>query len=105
MQTHTPGPWIFTDCEKSFNHGLKPTCLITASEKQIAEFSWNNDGAHFPKKEESKANARLIAAAPQLLEALIEFKAAVKTVKEMNHTRFDALGIKVNIAISRATKG
>lgn len=51
---------------------------------------------------EQDANARLIAAAPDLLEALETLLAAVKTVPEMNNTRFDQLGIQVNAAIKKA---
>jgi hypothetical protein len=38
----------------------------------------------------------------ELLGALKALRAAVKTVPEMNHQRFDSLGIQVNKAIARA---
>lgn len=41
------------------------------------------------------------AAVRDLADALEEILAAVKTVKEMNHHRFDGTGIKVNNALSR----
>ncbi|NTF54866.1 hypothetical protein G6L12_08165 [Agrobacterium rhizogenes] len=41
-----------------------------SGQKQIASFSWNDTSPYFPTKEQSHANARLIAAAPDMLAAL-----------------------------------
>jgi hypothetical protein len=55
---HTPGAWIYvsgtTTCEK----------VLGADGKVVADTWWCRDS------EESEANARLIASAPELLEAL-----------------------------------
>lgn len=74
---HTPGPWKFIDASSSFAHQLKPVCIIQSGDKQVASFSWNDDSPWFPTKEQSHANARLIAAAPELLEALQDLYAFV----------------------------
>ena len=54
---HTPGPWAAVEhgviCEKCTSHGNFYVC-----------------GLIDPDNDEDKANARLIAAAPELLEAL-----------------------------------
>ena len=57
MEPHTPGPWLV------FGRGL--ISVITKADKSIvAEVVTHND------RPETKANARLIAAAPDMLAAL-----------------------------------
>lgn len=59
---HTPGPWKCPDITLD---------IITADRKQsIAVCHRSVDGNYKPGLQEAKANARLIAAAPELLEAL-----------------------------------
>jgi len=69
---HTPGPWTY---ERLYPH--KKGCAIgtgnltnpTAS--TLIATAWNTTkGLSGPQDEETEANARLIAAAPELLEAL-----------------------------------
>lgn len=67
---HTPGPWEYIDATKVASMQYAPACVIKSGNKQISRFSWNDDSPFFPNKEESQANARLIAAAPEMLEAL-----------------------------------
>lgn len=60
---HTPAPWDINGQ------------TITSGETAIAQFfqsKGNVEHQHYdnPKKDEAQANARLIAAAPELLEAL-----------------------------------
>ncbi|MFN3731329.1 hypothetical protein [Comamonas testosteroni] len=69
---HTPGPWEATgNLVRSPMH--QPEGLPRGV--QIVEC---RDGYFLPHTEEAKANARLIAAAPELLEALQEFDDAMK---------------------------
>lgn len=70
MSGHTPGPWEYIDGSKTASMQFGPVCVIRGSGKQIASFSWQSPSVNFPSKDESQANARLIAAAPELLEAL-----------------------------------
>lgn len=70
--SHTKGPWKFIDATKVAGMQFGPKCVIKAGDKQIADFSWNDNSPWFPTKDESQANARLIAAAPDLLVALYE---------------------------------
>ena len=66
METkHTPGPWAYHNTPTPFIHvaaGGLPICQIYTST------------AHGQSMGEQFANARLIAAAPELLEAAIELK-------------------------------
>jgi hypothetical protein len=53
---HTPGPWALHD----ISYGIR-----------IGDIAWIGFGSAYPK-EEHRANARLIAAAPSMLDALEE---------------------------------
>jgi len=57
-QTHTQGPWVIEDCTPGESAGLRFT--INSKDNVIAR---TTDGW-----KEAQANARLIAAAPELLE-------------------------------------
>jgi hypothetical protein len=83
--THTPGPWKFIDASKVASYQYKSLCVIEAGNKQVASFSWNDNSPWFPTRIESQANARLIAAAPDLL-------AALKMLREID----DAYGFDLN---------
>lgn len=87
---HTPGPWVaiartnaYIDIEAPEEHGY--------SAKNIASVSINNH----------KANAHLIAAAPDLLEALY---AAGDLLYRMGMQSSDAYQ-KIDAAIAKATGG
>lgn len=72
---HTPGPWSFVDhswCDKSIYASLHET-----SERRIASLHLAEDASEDEEAVEV-ANARLIAAAPDLLEALREAEAALE---------------------------
>lgn len=81
MAKHTPGPW------RSLNN-----CVVTHSEHfGIAivdptpdEDFWCGDSEPVNNQEEYEANARLIAAAPELLEALVELTHSIS-----EHVKFD----------------
>lgn len=65
-QKHTPGPW---HCCINASH----TAFLIKDKKGrlIAMPSWHTtDDTNFPLKPQSEANSKLMAAAPELLEAL-----------------------------------
>ena len=70
MSGHTPGPW-----KLKLGKGIQYTYLV-ADKKGQDIANW----AHYPNatKAQTKANARLIAAAPELLDALREAYAAME---------------------------
>ena len=64
MKTHTPGPWVVADDEVQL-HGS--TIANVTKENQ-----WNTSAGIVTEVMPWKANAKLIAAAPELLDALSE---------------------------------
>ena len=85
--THTPGPWTFTPVSNDFRRVLSPNI---------------NEGGnwHVAMVQSTDADARLIAAAPELLEAL---KACLPLAE---HTSpFDLAVIMARRAIAKAEGG
>lgn len=88
---HTPGPWII----EADKHGI----LVLADGAGLS-ISVTIPGRR--PSDEDRANAALIAAAPDLLAALQELLAEVKKIPAMNGRDFNGLGIRVNNAIAKA---
>jgi hypothetical protein len=78
--THTPGPWAI---EEAGNTG--EAFVITADTRDICwtadSTGTEDDGTGLLVTDEDKANARLIAAAPELLAAL---RTAVQVMQDNN---------------------
>lgn len=89
---HTPGPWSFVKCDGGFRSFDADDWTVIAQNKIVPALVWG--GVAF---EEGEANARLIAAAPELLEALI----AVRSVLDRNMSP-NACAM-ADAAISKAT--
>lgn len=78
MSAHTPGPWIWIE------HGaamwLVPIADYQKDPDYPADYAICDDGSAYgeysQKIDPSSANGRLLAAAPDLLEALIKFREA-----------------------------
>jgi hypothetical protein len=67
MTSHTPGPWEIYDCESAIRVGIEGgngTSVVAFGAKGDDAGVWGGT------KDQAKANARLIASAPELLEAL-----------------------------------
>jgi len=68
QQTHTPGPWVYEWCNGAYSDGI-----VTSQSNSIAIVMGGNYGEWRDAPDngdaEFEANARLIAAAPELLEA------------------------------------
>lgn len=71
MSKHTPGPWAVQKAEDCLGRKLDDLVewVVTGNEHDL----WISTGPTWDQdhSEESEANARLIAAAPELLEALV----------------------------------
>lgn len=66
MTEHTPGPWTTAP------HGLRADAPHT---QIMASGTWIADAIDWPGNRTAEANARLIAAAPDLLAALVQLHA------------------------------
>lgn len=104
---HTPGPWVVQERENyliHIEHSLphKPGAISLCLAKVVSRDTW---------VDESIANAKLIAAAPELLEALQEAREEVAYIASgMSHSLFKTNAAKcclarIDKAIAKATKG
>lgn len=99
---YSPGPWHLKETESSFLIEAQPH--LKHKDAYVARISWWTRSEGCPTQEESEANARLIAAAPELLEAL---KVLVQDADKYTGTRFariDALFDKARAVIAKATE-
>lgn len=64
---HTPGPWDF-----DFPYIVAPDPSGTHPDLYIAEVAREDEDGRVPPEDEQEANARLLAAAPELFAALAE---------------------------------
>ena len=101
---HTPGPWEawFSDDRKS---------IVQSDTGCGGDWTIATVYKEGPRKHEARANAKLIAAAPDLLDALIEARRILETASRYfpksikNSDRFSLLNVlanAVNPAIEKA---
>ena len=98
---HTPGPWAVED---PMDHCLTIVANPEAPVydwKWIATCDWPDEDNQLVTAREVKANARLIAAAPDLLEALEEFSREYDGFEDGNGDPCPVLA-KARAAIARA---
>lgn len=81
MPTHTPGPWTYQHVEDSWNH-----VAAENGARAVAKVFGAGSGA-------GEANARLIAAAPALLEALVQAEEALFTAESYLMSTHDKLSV------------
>jgi hypothetical protein len=108
---HTPGPWGFGTSNKK-TYGMAPgewweTAIHVGDTKPgnvLATAVMGGSGATRSDRESVEANARLIAAAPELLEALKECLPQIRWAS-IHGSRCDELIAEVEAAIRKATEG
>ena len=84
MIQHTPGPWTAKRCTHGWHIGPQPDGICTIRD--------NTDGSDAA---EHLANARLIAAAPELLAAAEEFIKAYENLKIMALAKLEVVIARV----------
>lgn len=90
---HTPGKWIFEKQTSGYEHIKHPIIVMTEQEEGGAMVAAIYD---FGAMEETKANANLIAAAPDMLETLITLR------RELNLDSREDLNHLINATIAKA---
>lgn len=82
MSGHTPGPWRINDAARSPPPKVK-VWSPSAAESAGGEFEmgWVAELSRKRPQSEREANARLIAAAPELLDALRDLVGAIAEMK------------------------
>lgn len=75
---HTPGPWRFLEVEDhaSAENSCRPLTICGPSDDDLASVYSSDDSTVSISREEAVANARLIAAAPEMRDAIKEKLAA-----------------------------
>ena len=104
MSGHTPGPWNFSNENNSLGHGGGIAIdAIDPADHQLFEVCevWGIDD-YSKIDSRAEANARLIAAAPELLEALQGFVGAWPAIKDGTFNG-DAVCDFARAAIAKAT--
>jgi hypothetical protein len=77
---HTPGPWTIDRTSEC--HGQRPYGISAGKRGPTPKNIVNWGGMAAPASQESEANARLIASAPDLLEALTALYASYKALAD-----------------------
>jgi hypothetical protein len=94
---HTPGPWKFTKARKASNFGNRTAFVQASGSDAQGSFQYTVAKVLGGPQDEAalaEANARLIAAAPELLEAL----------QAMESAHMDRTGADRAIALDKAAQ-
>ena len=89
---HTPGPWLIKELDSNGN------CLIKVGGSTVAK------ACYLGGTEPAKANARLIAAAPELLQVVKDLMEELRLIrmKDTNAVYDPTVRIRAEIAIRKA---
>lgn len=82
MSKHTPGPWFVEDNDRAISSNAATDIALV----NMANIRYGWDGPDFLTASHRAANARLIAAAPELLYALQEFVRTMESLPESDET-------------------
>ena len=98
MAEHTAGPWT-----EHPQQGTNTIDIRSREDVWIASVldSHDNDKGGFPSDDECKANAKLVAAAPELLDAAHALLVGVEDAYP--HTKHFTLNVKLREALAKAT--
>ena len=95
---HTKGEWYYVD-------GNDSSCEVNVGETVVSICRWEkNSGIMSINREEMEANAKIISAAPDLLEALIEAKELIGNFRLKIPVPTQDVWEKIDNAINKATK-
>lgn len=106
---HTPGPWTILATHdpamppvgQHLSPRLRLVCDTGTATQIVAVVATRPDGSNIAQEQ---ANARLIAAAPELLEALQLAQSILGTLLQSDSGTYSAGQEKINAAIAKATE-
>lgn len=95
---HTPGPWMYSGAGSI----KRDYTAIGCTDGETIATAWgHSNSGFFVSEEEKEANARLIAAAPELLEALQEAISLIESIDGRDNScdpRSDISDLKAVVA-------
>lgn len=102
---HTPGPWLARRMYRGFSEKYTP--YVSAGDTSKVLCFMNISGAYggFSGQEQAEADARLIAAAPELLEALEEITRQHRNVRAAEGYPTDSNSIIAAMAAIAKARG
>lgn len=108
-QQHTPGPWKVTDMDQHpgiETHDESVSIVIFGCRKGLDANPYDDSGVRGKTRKQAIANAHLIAASPDLLEALEAYvEALLDGPENLTSRRNDELEEKARAAIAKAKGG
>lgn len=106
--SHTPGPWAYSTSHEGWSYAIN----IHQAEDATYTPDWSDVAfktCQGERREIQEANARLIAAAPELLEALEEARTGLLWYRDRNPGQSDGSDDeameRIVAAIAKATQG
>lgn len=99
---HTPTPWAILGYDEIEGLRVIEICAGLIGSKSFVNIAYVNGDVDEGLTKATKANAQLIAAAPELLEALKEYIEAEHT--RINHCTNDVPGYELRVYTSTLTK-
>ncbi len=105
---HTPGPWTVETWNYAMATPPRKELTITAEKDAVAKVNglWRSERtvSEIDERQEEKANARLIAAAPELLAALKSITEAYQKMFETMPVAWQTYDDIAQSAIAKATQ-
>lgn len=105
MSEHTPGPWVVKRCYRGYPQRIHAPKGDDTQPGLVGKDVTRWGAISLPSSNEGEANARLIAAAPDLLGALEALECADRAPTAARAMAYDIAMRKARAAIAKARGG